>query len=360
MFYTDFSFRGRYVRNTYALKMSAVWFCCLLITVNAYAFEIESERLFESDNQRNELRILSSTDLDYMEPIIRSYQMQYPATSVLYTVASSIELYRAISEEQANYDVVISSAMDLQMKLVNDGLALEHQSSEVDALPAWSRWGNSLFAFTQEPAVLLASKRGMNGLSMPQNRKELIELLRDNPEQFNGKIGTYDIRESGAGYLFATQDSRQSDAFWRLSEVIGSLSPKLYCCSSAMINALHSGEISLAYNVLGSYASAVLDENADGSIVPLTDYQIFMLRTALLPKRSKQPVLGGTFIDFLADSANRALIDQQVGLPAINGEVFNTHQHYRPIALGPGLLVFLDKIKRKRFIKAWSDALLQP
>ena len=342
------------------LLLTCIGFICLLYNPMAAAFEIESEQRFVAGNQRNELRILSNTDLDYMEPIIRSYQQRYPTTSVLYTVASSIELYRAINDQQADYDVVISSAMDLQMKLVNDGLALEHRSSEVDALPAWSRWGNSLFAFTQEPAVLLASKKAMNGLPLPQNRKELIELLRDHPEQFNGKIGTYDIRESGAGYLFATQDSRQSDAFWRLAEVIGSLSPKLYCCSSAMIDALRSGEIALAYNVLGSYASAVLDENEDGTIVPLVDYQIFMLRTALLPRHSKQPVLGGTFIDFLADSGNRELIDQQVGLPSINGEVFNRHQHYRPIALGPGLLVFLDKIKRKRFINAWSEALVQP
>lgn len=192
------------------------------------------------------------------------------------------------------------------------------------------------------------------------NRKELIELLRDNPEQFYGKVGTYDIRESGAGYLFATQDSRQSDAFWRLSEVIGSLSPRLYCCSSAMIKALRSGEILLAYNVVGSYASAVLDENEDGTIVSLTDYQIFMLRTALMPKTSRQPGLGGLFIDFLIDAGNRDLIDQQDGLPPINGDMFKKHQHYRPIALGPGLLVFLDKIKRKRFIEAWTEALLQP
>ncbi|MEM7257084.1 MAG: extracellular solute-binding protein [Pseudomonadota bacterium] len=333
----------------------------LLLPWPLQAFEKESERLFQATaTQRHVLKILSTTDLDYFEPLIAAYQQQYPTITVLYTVASSVELYRAINDEAMDYDVVISSAMDLQMKLVNDGFAQQHRSAVVEALPVWSRWGNSLFAFTQEPAVLLASRKGLGELPVPNNRNELIALLRDNPERFNERIGTYDIRTSGAGYLFATQDSRQSDAFWRLAEVIGSTSPRLYCCSSDMIEALRSGEIVFAYNVVGSYASAVLDNSEDGMVVPLTDYQIFMLRTALIPKTSGNAPQAGTFIDFLADANNRELIGEKVGLPPVDGQALQKHQHFRPISLGPGLLVYLDRIKRKQFIKAWSDAVLQP
>ncbi len=330
-------------------------------SARVYGFEKESEAVFEAaDNQREILSILSNTDLDHIEPLINAYQRQHPGTTVLYTVASSLELFRAIHDEAADYDVVISSAMDLQMKLVNDGFAQQHRSAVVDNLPVWSKWGNSLFAFTQEPAVLLVSRKGLGELSIPENRNELIALLRDNPEKFKGRVGTYDIRTSGAGYLFATQDSRQSDAFWRLAEVIGSTSPRLYCCSSDMIEALKSGEIVFAYNVVGSYASAVLEKSDDGTIAPLTDYQIFMLRTAFIPRTSAKASLAGTFIDFLADAANRELIGEKVGLPPVDGHALQKHQHFRPISLGPGLLVFLDRIKRERFISEWADAILQP
>lgn len=344
--------------NAVAVLFAVGWW---LVSVPLYAFEKESERLFQAASaQRHVLKILSNTDLDYFEPLISAYQQQYPAITVLYTVASSVELYRAINDEAMDYDVVISSAMDLQTKLVNDGYAQTHRSAVVDALPVWSRWGDSLFAFTQEPAVLLASKKGLGELPVPNNRNDLIALLRDNPQRFQGRIGTYDIRTSGAGYLFATQDSRQSDAFWRLAEVIGSTSPRLYCCSSDMIEALRNGDIVFAYNVVGSYAAATLDNSEDGMVVPLTDYQIFMLRTALIPKTSANAAQAGTFIDFLADVNNRELIGEEVGLPPVDGQTLQKHQHFRPISLGPGLLVYLDRIKRRQFIQAWTDAILQP
>lgn len=326
----------------------------------ADAFEVEDEELFAVENSRSQLRVLSNTDLAYVEPLILAYQKRNPSVSVLYTVASSKELFSAINNEQAKYDVVISSAMDLQMKLVNDGLAQAHDSSVADSMPRWARWRNLLFAFTQEPAVLLVSRAGMRDLKLPQNRQELLTLLRDNPDHFAGKIGTYDLRVSGAGYLFATQDSRQSDMFWRLAEVMGALNPKLYCCSSEMIDGLKTGEIILAYNVVGSYASAVLEKDSDGTIVPLSDYTHFMLRTALIPTTAERPELGGSFIDFLIDAQGRQLIDEAAGLPPIDGKALAKSQHFRPITLGPGLLVYLDRIKRGRFLKEWADAMVQP
>jgi len=337
--------------------------CTLLtaafISQTTHAFEIEDEKLFSTGKATNTLTILSNTDLIYFQPIIEAFQRRFSTTDVLYTVASSTELYKAIYEEKISYDLVISSAMDLQVKLVNDGLSLQHQSRATDMMPAWSQWRNHLFAFTQEPAVLVASKSGFGDLPFPENRQQLISLIRDNPEHFAGKIGTYDIRTSGAGYLFATQDARQSDVFWRLAEVVGSLSPKLYCCTSQMLHDLEAGKITLAYNVVGSYASAALDNQSSGVVVPLSDYTHFMLRTALIPNNAGSAELSGLFIDFLIDDSGRSLIEQQAGLPPINGEKLEQQQHFRPISLGPGLLVYLDKIKRQNFLKDWVDAMVQ-
>lgn len=326
---------------------------------DAHAFEKEDEKLFEVSDPVRTLRILSNTDLNYFAPLVAAYQQRATGINVLYTVASSKELFKAIYDEQAQYDLVISSAMDLQVKLVNDGLTQSHSSASTDLMPPWAKWRNHLFAFTQEPAVLVASKTVFGDLPAPGNRQELIELLRNNEDKFVGKIGTYDIRESGAGYLFATQDARQSDVYWRLAEVFGSLKPKLYCCSSKMLRALDSGEIALAYNVVGSYASAVLNNDSNGFIVPLSDYTHFMLRTALLPLGSENPALGGDFIDFLVGDPGRKLIEQHAGLPPIDGDALARQQYFRPINLGPGLLVYLDKIKRRRFLDEWTNAMVR-
>ncbi|MEM7315871.1 MAG: substrate-binding domain-containing protein, partial [Planctomycetota bacterium] len=163
------------------------------------ALELEAEEYFPSANIGMELRIVSTADLQIFTPIIIKFQQENPDISVRYMVASSRDIFDAVYTNTAQFDLVISSAMDLQTKLVNDAFAQPYRSSHVAALPDWARWRSEIFAFAREPAVLLLSKSAMSGLPTPQSRSELIQVLRENPERFRGRIGTYDIRSSGLG-----------------------------------------------------------------------------------------------------------------------------------------------------------------
>ena len=158
--------------------------------------------------------------------------------------------------------------MDLQTKLANDGLAQRHSSGQTQDLPDWAVWNDMVFAFTQEPAAFVVSNAAFAGLPLPANRQELINTLRQNPEIFEGRVGTYDIRVSGSGYLFATQDARTSDTYWRLTEVMGTLDPELYCCTSDMIEDVANGKLAIAYNVLASYAEQSPPEDAFTIVLP--------------------------------------------------------------------------------------------
>ncbi len=150
--------------------------------------------------------------------------------------------------------------------------------------------------------MLIASRSGLGDLPLPQTRRDLIEILRDHPERFRGRIGTYDPELSGAGYLFATQDARQSDSFWRLAEVMGGLAPRLYTTSNEMITDLKQGRLVLAYNVLGSYAEPRLAGDPDAAVIELEDHTLTLLRTGLIPVAAQAPDLGGQFLDFLLGS----------------------------------------------------------
>jgi len=326
----------------------------------ASAFEIEEERVFPADAAAAELRILSTTDTVTFAPLIAAFQQTSPNLSVRYTVASSQEVFRAIYDEGAAFDLVISSAMDLQMKLANDGFAASHRSAEMQGLPAWAYWRDQLYAFAQEPVVLIVSRKAFKGLEMPRTRQDMVRLLRDNPDRFTGRIGTYDPKLSGAGYLFATQDARQSDTFWRLAEVMGGLSPRLYGTSGDMIDDLNAGRLAMAYNVLGSYAQARLPVGGDGVLVELEDFTLTLLRTALVPRNAEAPQLGAAFLDFLLSAEGRRLIRDEAGLPPIDERALAAGQHLRPIRLDPGLLVFVDPIKRQRFLNEWNAALIHP
>ena len=324
----------------------------------AQAVEIEERRLFPGAGP-GLLRIVSTTDSEAFVPLIEAFQAARPDLSVEYVVASSSAVHAAVGAGEA-FDLAISSAMDLQMKLANDGHARTHRSDIAARLPGWARWRDQLFAFAQEPVVMIVNRAAFEGLAVPRTRGALIEVLRDNPDRFMARVGTYDPALSGAGYLFATQDTRQSDASWRLAEVLGRLEPRLYTTSGDMISDVQSGDLALALNVVGSYAVARLADGGAGIVVEPEDYTHVLLRTALIPDSAQAPELGAAFLDFLLSPAGQRLIDEEGGLPRIDEAALAAGPHRRPIRLDPGLLVFIDPLMRQRFLSEWNAAVIQP
>ncbi len=322
------------------------------------AFEIEDQLVLGDADAKRQLKVISTGDVNVFGPIVNRFLATQPDVSVLYTTVSSSELMKAISQEQAPYDIAISSAMDLQTKLANDGFAYAYSSRATAALPDWAHWRAELYAFTQEPAAIILSRKAFRDLPLPQTRQDLISLLRQNPGVFDGRVGTYDLRRSGAGYLFATQDSRTSEVYWRLTEVMGSLNTKLYCCSSDMLDAVASGELAVAYNALGSYALSREDKDAFIVLLP-ADFTTVMLRTALIPQNAPDKKLAGSFIDYLLDTSWSQDRQTLTPLSAANAVLDQNTDRLRRIRLGTELLIFLDGFKKKRFIEAWENAILQ-
>ncbi|WP_420861901.1 extracellular solute-binding protein [Algirhabdus cladophorae] len=321
----------------------------------AHAFEIEDHAVFGDTESERVLRIISTADISFFEPMIQSYLTDHPQVRVDYTVASSSEVMRAVRHEQKAFDLAISSAMDLQTKLANDGMARSHTSDQTQDLPDWAVWNDMVFAFTQEPAAFVISNDAFADLPLPENRQELINTLRQNPEVFEGRVGTYDIRQSGSGYLFATQDARASDTYWRLTEVMGTLDPQLYCCTSSMIDDVVSGELAIVYNVLASYAEQRQDSDAFTIILP-TDFSIVMLRTMVIPTTSENPQLAAEFLDFVL---GQTFPDGDSPLLRSNVLDQANENSLHRIALGPGLLVYLDQFKSRNFIAEWESSILQ-
>ncbi len=330
----------------------------LWTTSAATALDIEEQRLFPGTGDRV-LRVLSTTDLDLFAPYILSFQEVRPEISVDYTVVSSSDLHREI-RDGAQFDLAISSAMDLQFQLANDGFAQPYRSDAIQNLPDWARWRDLIFAITAEPAVVVINTDRFSGLDLPATRQDLIALLRDNPDHFAGAVGTYDVRSSGLGYLFATQDDRATDAYWRLNEVMGRLEPQLYCCSGQMIDDVGSGRLALAYNVLGSYAADRLaaDEGGRMQILQMQDFTNVMLRTVLIPTPAQNTEAAGAMIDVLTTLGMRDLPGEWP-LPSLSLAGPLESSGLGPIRLGPALMVYLDPLNRRTFLTEWENAIEQ-
>ncbi len=318
-----------------------------------FAQEWEDRRLFNDGASDNKMRIISSTDTSLFAPIIESFVTDNPDVAIEYLVTGTADIDRIFRANPDRFDLVISSAMDLQLKIANDGLALELPNV---VHPSWAQWRQSLFAFTSEPAAIVLNRAAFGGHPIPKTRQELIEALRARPEVFRGRVGTYDVRQSGLGYLFATQDARASETYWRLMEVMGALDVRLYCCSGDMIDDVADGTIAGAYNVLGSYATARVDRDDALAIVFPSDFKTTMMRTAMVSIDAPHRDPATAFIRHLI-ALQTGVNEDAFPLPPLNLQQSDVDR--ATIALEPALMTFLDTLKRRRFLTEWEDAVIQ-
>lgn len=334
----------------------------LILKINLlFALNIEEQKIYGLKNNSSDLNIISSTDINIFDKIMNDFSKINPDLSVKYTVASTKDIFETINTGTDEYDVVMSSAMDLQIKLSNDGLTHTFESTNTKLIPEWASWKNEIYGFAIEPVVMVISKDffSKNSLKVPINRRDFLSLLKSRESLFKNKLITYDINTSGAGYLFATQDARESDIFWRLTEIMGNLNTELTCCTGQMLDLLDNGEMAVAYNVLGSYANSRMNDNDLIKIIYPEDYTNLLLRTLLIPNNSKNKDNAENFVDFLLSENNQVTLEDKSGLPSIFSKDIIENYNSKPIRLDTGLLVFLDNLKRKQFLSEWNSAISQ-
>jgi ABC-type Fe3+ transport system substrate-binding protein len=313
------------------------------------------------------LTIDGSTDTAVFAPILEAFAKRVPDLAIRYREITTNELNdlaeRGCSGAEPAADLVVSSSIDQQVKLANDGCAQPNHSAQVKALPPWAKWRDEVVGLTYEPAVIVYNRDLVPAAQVPQSRFDLIDLLRPDDNPFKGRIATYDIEASGVGYLFAFMDAQQATTFGRLIEAFGRNKVVATCCSAEIIDAVASGRFLIGYNMLGSYALARAAQDRRIGIVAPTDYTLVLARAALIPKRARNPELARQFIDFaLSDAGRQRLADSGLivsfdeagnGPASLTGAV----PTLRPIALSPALLIGLDQQTRENFLALWRSSL---
>ncbi|MCB1452391.1 MAG: ABC transporter substrate-binding protein [Rhizobiaceae bacterium] len=320
--------------------------------------------------EQSHLTIGSTTDIGVIRTVISAFQAANPGIAITYREETTRQLYVEAQEACAGNrqadDLVISSAMDLQVKLVNDGCASQIAATALAALPDHARWRDELFGLTYEPAVIVYNRKLIAPSEAPLDHIALADLLRQ-PDRFNGKIGTYDIEQSGVGYLFATFDATQSSTWGRLIEGMGRNSVQLFCCTSDVLDRVADGRLTIGYNVLGSYALAEAARYPDMAIVVPSDYALVLSRAAFIPVGAANAADALKFLEFTQSPEGRTVLDRDAKLFSpvngaerlldVAGMAENARQSLRPIPLGTSLLIGLDAMKRRQFLKLWRESL---
>src|SRR6185295_11072522 len=162
--------------------------------------------------------VYTSTDSKQAQPLADAFKAAYPGISVEFNDLGTNGSYnRALSEaaaKQVGSDIVWTSAMDLQMVLVQKGLADTYASPEKKHLPSWAVYKDTLYGTTIEPSAILYNKKLFPADWVPKTRPDLITLLKTHKGELTGKVASFDPEKSGTGFLFATADLRNTKDFW--------------------------------------------------------------------------------------------------------------------------------------------------
>ena len=319
------------------------------------------------------LTIYSTTDLVAIKPLIEDFQKSSPDVSIDYNEYLTNELNALASEacrkQEPLGDLLLSSSVDQLLKLANDGCAAAHTSPETLRVAEWANWRAEVFGCTYEPAVFVYNRSKVPPAEVPRTHVELADLLRERLDYYRGRVGTYDIRLSGIGYLLAFNDARQTTTvFGRLLESMARASAVARCCTGEILEEVAKGNLYIGYNMLGSYAYDAAQRHPELGVVVPRDYTLVLSRGALIPKGAQRADLGARFLDYLLSERGQSVARTNAFYFTESGELppgVDGPQNLKesgvaqPIRIGPALLAVQDRAQRQRFIEDWSQSLIE-
>jgi iron(III) transport system substrate-binding protein len=315
--------------------------------------------------------VYSALDTKAAQPLIKDFNALYPDIKVEYNDMNSTEMYNRFIAEvaagQGGADVMWSSAMDLQVKLVDDGQAMTYRSPEAAKLPSWAVYKDQAYGTTYEPAVFIYNKRLVTGDDIPQDHASFAKLINGKPDKFKGKVTTYDIEKSGVGFMFVVQDAKYFSGMKDLEKGFGATSYKVYASTGNMLEKVSSGEHLLGYNVLGSYALVRSKKDQSLGVVLPKDYTLVLSRVMFIGKKAKNPNAAKLWTDYILSQRGQKLIGGDVELFAIRTDVDAEYTaaslakqvgvNIKPIPVSAEIVTYLDAKKRLEFLADWKASL---
>ena len=309
------------------------------------------------------LVIYSATDENEASDLLRAFSVRYPFIKVDYRSLSAREVYDRFRREADGHrsvaDIVINSAMDLQIKLVNDRYAQAYRSAEIDHLPDWAVWKNQAFAVSAEPIVIGYNPKLLTRDAVPTSHDELATILHRTPS-LTGRIGSYDPERSPTGYLYVSQDVQVDSDAWDLIAAVGRARPQLFQSSKDMIEQVSSAKLTLAYNIIGSYAFERAARDPNFKVVVPRDYVLMMSRVALIAREAPHPASAKLFLDFMLSREGQSLLAKhhmspvRLDMAADNKVLAGTN--VREVRVGPALMAAIDTMTFERFVRKWREA----
>lgn len=308
------------------------------------------------------LHILTNTSL--MGPVLEAFRRRWPGISVRLEDINSTriaEQVRVLADTgQDGPDLVWSTAMDVQVKLINDGYAQAYKSPHRAAMPDGSVWRDQGYGLTAEPIVFAYNKGQLAGADVPRSHADLLRLLRARAKIFDGRVTLYDAERSGVALMQLSADVQIYPDAWPLMEALGAQRPRLDTSGQRMMGQIADGRMVFAYNMNRSYGESWAERVPQIGLITPDDYHLSVSRVAFIPRNAAHPNAARLFLDFLLSREGQRVIGALGVRPVrddVDAPLRPASPGVRPIRVGPALLANLDQARRATLLKRWHAAM---
>lgn len=306
--------------------------------------------------------VFSAAFKPFCEPLLAGFAALHPGIAVEFVDGISGTLHRrylaALERGRGEVDVLWSSAMDLQMHLVQTGHAQVCAGATGAGFPAWANYRDMAFATTLEPLVTLINRNLLEANTPAGSLAEIAAVLNAAPQGLRDKLAGYDIADNGLGFLALLHESADEGAFDAFMRALVRARPRLYGSNPPLVDEVASGRAAIAYHVLGAFALRALREHAALAIAPTAMVQTAVSRIAFVPLSAPHPGAARKFLDYLLSDPGQARLGESELFPvraAGNMAPQLGRAERAPIAIDKGFDALLDTARRAKLAERWRD-----
>ncbi|MBV6759175.1 ABC transporter substrate-binding protein [Rhodococcus opacus] len=257
----------------------------------------------QSKSEGGELTIYSNTDQENWVPIFEAFEEKYPwVSSVNATNLDSDEVFQRTLSEQATgsaqADVVVSNAAEAWGDFAErPGTLLDYTSPEIAALPNFAQPMPNVYVLSVDPITVAYNTALLPEDEQPTGIHDLAELVRSDPDTFDGKIAFRDVK-GAFGFTVTSAFMEHSPTAWEdMATILPQARPET--STGSMLEKVTSGEYAVAF-FMG--APALTAEDRTGGLLKagfIDDGQPMLRRGIGIPSSAPHSATAKLFLDYV-------------------------------------------------------------
>lgn len=260
----------------------------------------------EQSKKEAGLLVYGNIAADNFSPAAAGFRKKYPWIKLeTLDTGPAVAFERYYAESSAgrhSADVLVVGAPTAWVRFVQKGEALPYVAADDEALPKWSKPFPGVYTFSTDPLLLVYNKLLLPPERRPKSIAQLIQLTQKYPQDFDGRLTTYDASRHPFAYaIHWSYVHRYGAEGWKRLAALGPLT-RPEGAGASMVEKLTTGEFTAIYFGSGlTFMKRILDAKG-GDLLEwslIHDGTPVMLRGMAITRKARSPYSAQLFIDYL-------------------------------------------------------------